>query len=153
MTIHPHHTPKGAVFTRLVLEIFRLNGALLAAGDRMGADLGLSSARWQVMGALADQPRTVPHIAREMGLTRQGVQRTVNILEAEGLARLIPNPHHKRAKLVELSPEGATRLKMVSERQAVWANELAEKLDLADLETALLSTSILRGLMASGESF
>lgn len=27
------HTPSGANFTSLILEIFRLNGALIAAGD------------------------------------------------------------------------------------------------------------------------
>jgi hypothetical protein len=60
----------------LIIEIFRINGRLLAAGDRLVADLGLTSARWQVIGAIAiaGQPQTVPAIARTMGLTRQAVQ-------------------------------------------------------------------------------
>ncbi|MDH3233798.1 MAG: MarR family transcriptional regulator, partial [Alphaproteobacteria bacterium] len=38
--------------TALILETFRLNGRLLAAGDRLVGDLGLTSARWQVLGAI-----------------------------------------------------------------------------------------------------
>ena len=59
--------------TELVLETFRLNGQLLAAGDALVAKVGLTSARWQVLGAIAlsAAPLPVAHIARNMGLTRQ----------------------------------------------------------------------------------
>src|ERR1700704_2902386 len=72
--------------TELILEVFRLNGRLLVAGDRLVADLGLTSARWQVLGAvaLAAAPMPVAWIARNMGLTRQAVQRIVNELIADG---------------------------------------------------------------------
>jgi hypothetical protein len=55
--------------TELILETFRLNGRLLAAGDALVADVGLTSARWQVLGAiaLAPVPQPVAHIARNMG--------------------------------------------------------------------------------------
>ena len=63
--------------TDLIVETFRLNGRLLAAGDGLVADLGLTSARWQVLGAIAASPVPLPvaSIARNMGLSRQGVQR------------------------------------------------------------------------------
>ena len=58
----------------LILEVFRLNGRLLAAGDELVAPLGLTSARWQVLGAIAlstvNQP--VAHLAHALGLQRQG---------------------------------------------------------------------------------
>lgn len=94
--------------TALVLEIFRSSGALLAAGDRLVGDLGLTSARWQVLGAvaLAAQPLPVARIARDMGITRQGVQRTVNELAKAGLVSFADNPHHLRARLVLLTPAG-----------------------------------------------
>jgi hypothetical protein len=44
------------VVSELALEIFRLNGELLADGDALVADLGLTSARWQVLGAVALSP-------------------------------------------------------------------------------------------------
>lgn len=98
------HTPAGAAFTELILELFRLNGCVLAEGDRLTAPEGLSSARWQVMGAIDEGPQTVSGIARRMGLTRQSVQRTVNELARSGIVRMLENPDHKRAKLVDLAP-------------------------------------------------
>ena len=88
--------------TELILETFRLNGRLLAAGDALVRDLGLTSARWQVLGAVAMSPVPLPvsHIARNMGLSRQGVQRVADELEARGIVRFAPNPHHRRARLV-----------------------------------------------------
>ena len=61
--------------TDLVLEIFRLNGCLIASGDALVAKIGLTSARWQVLGAIAMQagPAPVVRIADAMGLTRQSV--------------------------------------------------------------------------------
>ena len=37
--------------TELVLDVFRLNGLLLAAGDHLTAGEGLTAARWQVLGS------------------------------------------------------------------------------------------------------
>ncbi|MDP6564010.1 MAG: helix-turn-helix domain-containing protein [Alphaproteobacteria bacterium] len=138
------HTTKGAAFTELVLETFRLNGLLLAAGDRLGADIGLTSARWQVMGALAETSRTVPQIARQMGLTRQGAQRTVNVLLTEGLVEQRPNPDHKRAMLIGLTAEGRRRLEQVSNRQIQWANGLGAAVNAADMRTVLRVARALR---------
>ncbi|KMO09704.1 MarR family transcriptional regulator, partial [Methylobacterium indicum] len=84
--------------------MFRLNGDLLTAGDALVDDLGLTSARWQVLGAVALSPVPLPvaHIARNMGLTRQAVQRVVDDLHEVGFVRIDPNPHHRRAHLVAL---------------------------------------------------
>jgi hypothetical protein len=57
--------------TALILEIFRVNGLIPAAGHRLSKDLRLTSARWQVMGALGDGPLTASQVARRIGLSRQ----------------------------------------------------------------------------------
>ena len=44
------HSPKRMLFLDLVLSVFRLNGLLVAEGDAMTEDLGLTSARWKVQG-------------------------------------------------------------------------------------------------------
>src|SRR6266545_2667657 len=93
-------SPAGNALTELVLEVFRVNGRLLAAGDRMARPAGQTSARWQVLGAVDREPRTVSQIARMMGLTRQSVQRTADRLHAEGLVAHTDNPAHRRARLV-----------------------------------------------------
>jgi DNA-binding MarR family transcriptional regulator len=117
--------------TDLVLETFRLNGRLLASGDALVADLGLTSARWQVLGAaaLSPVPLSVAQIARNMGLTRQAVQRLANEMEGDGLLRFAPNPHHKRAKLVVLTAAGKSAFGDAMKRQGAWATELGAGLD------------------------
>jgi DNA-binding MarR family transcriptional regulator len=122
------HTPAGDALTGLVLAVFRLNGRLLTAGDRLVSDLGLTSARWQVLGAiaLAPSPQPVAWLARNMGLNRQGVQRIVNEMRQDGLVELRPNPHHRRAHLVALTKRGEDAFGSASRLQAPWANALAK---------------------------
>lgn len=133
--------------TALILEVFRANGALLAAGDRLVAGIGLTSARWQVLGAVALAAGALPvaGIARTMGLTRQGVQRTVDELARQGLVTFAENPHHRRAKRVVLTAAGEAAYAAASARQAPWATELGRGLDPAALAEA---TRILRTLGA-----
>lgn len=142
-----------AAMTELVLATFRLNGALLQAGDELVRDLGLTSARWQVIGAvaLAGRPLTVPQIARRMGLTRQAVQRIVNDLAAEGLVTLEENPDHKRARLVLLSAAGTAAFAEASERQAGWAERLGEGLDAGALAAATQLLRVLDARLREGE--
>ncbi len=76
------HSPKRKPFLDLVLSLFRLNGLLVAEGDRMAESLGLTSARWKVIGviALSHSGVTVPGIARALGQSRQAVQRITDVM-------------------------------------------------------------------------
>jgi len=130
-------TPAATAFSDLVLQVFRLNGLLLAAGDRLTAPSGQTSSRWQVMGCIDHTPQTVAAVARTMGLTRQSVQRTADLLVADGLAAYGPNPDHKRAKLLRLTPEGQRVLTAIEQAQAAWANRVAHSLKEADLCAAV----------------
>lgn len=140
------HTAGGAILTDLVLEVFRLNGRLLVAGDRLIADVGLTSARWQVLGAVhyAEEPQTVSWLARSMGLTRQAVQRVVNELEADGLIAFKANPAHRRAQLVTLTRKGQAAYAAAGRRQTPWANALAKGVERAELAAALALLTALR---------
>lgn len=131
-------TPEGETATKVILSTFRANGLLLAAGDVISADEGLTSARWQVLGAvaLAERPLTVPQIARRMGLTRQSVHTTVRRLVEDGLVELVPNADHRRSHLVSLSEAGTSAYGAIDAQQAEWVNLLAEGLGRTELETA-----------------
>ena len=131
------HTPAGQALTGLFLSIFRLNGRLLLAGDRLVADLDLTSARWQVLGAiaLAERPQPVAWLARDMGLNRQGVQRIVNEMRDDGLLEIQPNPHHRRAHLVVLTKRGKEAFEAATRLQVPWVNGLAEGVSLKDIAT------------------
>jgi len=123
--------------TELVLEIFRMNGLLLAVGDRLTRELGLTSARWQVLGALVDGPLTVAQIARNMGLKRQSVQRLVDVLSEQGIIIFEDNPNHRRAKLVLLTQVGWRKHEQISEIQTRWVNSISGGLDLKELNAAV----------------
>ena len=101
-------TPGGDAVTLFVLDLFRLNNQLLSAGDRLVAPLGLTSARWQILGAIvaADYPQPVAWLARNLGAHRQNVQRIINDLAKEGLVAFETNPHHRKAQLVVLTKKG-----------------------------------------------
>src|SRR5260370_29413501 len=106
MIVQRARTAEGDAATEVVLETFRVNGLLLAAGSRLAARERLTPARWQVLGAvaLAGRPLTVPQIARRMGLTRQAVQASVNRLLAEALVEARGNLDHRRAPPIPPTP-------------------------------------------------
>jgi DNA-binding MarR family transcriptional regulator len=127
------YTPAGEAFTNLVLTVFRLNGLLLEAGDHLTAPVGQTSARWQVMGCIDDEARTVADVARIMGLARQSVQRVADLLVKDGLAVYSENPHHKRAKLLKLNARGLKALRTIEKAQRLWANEVGKEMGERDL--------------------
>jgi DNA-binding MarR family transcriptional regulator len=131
-------TPAGEAATALILSTFRANGLLLDAGDLIGAEHGLTSARWQVLGgvALAQRQLTVPQIARRMGLTRQSVHATVQRLVRDGLLELMRNTDHRRSPLVALTESGRATYEAVDRLQVAWVNRLARGIARSDLETA-----------------
>jgi DNA-binding MarR family transcriptional regulator len=139
-------TPGGRALTDVVLELFRLNNRMLNAGDRLVADLGLTSARWQVLGTIvaAERAQPVAWLARDMGGNRQNVQRIVNDLAAEGLVAFQPNPHHRRAQLVVLTDKGRDAYSAAMNVQTPWINRLADGLRVADIETTREVISMLR---------
>src|SRR5215831_3246063 len=53
MTEQRARTAEGDAATAVVLEIFRVNGLVLADGNRLAVAEGLTAARWQVLGAEA----------------------------------------------------------------------------------------------------
>lgn len=139
-------TVAGTALSETVLDLMRLNSRLLAAGDRLVAGLGLTSARWQVLGTVVDaqHPQPVAWLARDMGANRQNVQRIVNDLERDGHVRFQPNPHHRRAHLVVLTAKGQQAYDDAMRLQAPWMNELSEGLSPDDIAATRQLLVVLR---------
>lgn len=144
-----------AAFSRLIISVFRLNGRIIEWGDLLGAPLGLSSARWQVLGAIlmAGEALTAPAIARAMGVTRQGAQKQLNALLARGLVEQKPNPRHERSYLYALTPQGQKAADQIGKiyarrlgeaTQGISAQALAEAQALADRLIGNLESLITR---------
>ena len=142
----PKRTSAGDALTSLMLDLFRLNSLLLTAGDRLVARLGLTSARWQILGAVvtAERPQPVAWLARNLGANRQNVQRIVNDLHEEGLVAFEANPHHRRAQLVVLTDKGRQTFDAAMRLQAPWINSLSDGLLVKDIETTHSVMTVLR---------
>ena len=140
------HAARATALTDLILGLFRVNNLTLAWGDRLVAPLGLTSARWQILGAIvqADRPQPVAWLARDLGANRQNVQRIVNDLQKEELVSFEPNPHHKRAQLVVLTPKGQQTYEAALALYNPLVAALAQDLPAEDVRAAQRVLSTLR---------
>ena len=135
-TLAESTTGAGQAVAQLAVRIFRLEGLLSATGDSLAAPFGLTTARWRVLAAIEEEPRTVAEIARAWSFARQSVQRVADVLAREGLVSYEDNPSHRRAKLVRLTPRGAATLAKIQTAQRAWADGLGERLVERDLQAA-----------------
>lgn len=110
------------------LGVFRLNGQFLGVAEELARPAGLTSAWWQVLGAVLREPLPVAGIARAMGITRQSVQRIADLLVGKGLAEYVPNPAHRRAKLLRPTDEGRAAVEKIDPGHAEFAGRLAARL-------------------------
>jgi len=140
--------------TTISLSVFRLNGQLIEWGNHFCQPHGLTSARWQVLGAIsmAPQPPTIPQIAATMGVTRQGVLKQINLLVDEGLVQPLPNPTHKRSPLYALTPIGQTTYDAIDDRWNKHVQKMAAGFTAVDLDAAVRVLSMLLQLYENGTS-
>ncbi|MFH5210048.1 MarR family winged helix-turn-helix transcriptional regulator [Antrihabitans spumae] len=125
------------LFAGSALTTFRLNGQFLSVAEELARPAGLTAAWWQVLGAIIDQPLTVAGIARDMGITRQSVQRIADLMADKGFAEYLPNPAHRRAKLLRLTDHGRAALHRITPDHSAFADRLAAELGTDGLRDAL----------------
>jgi DNA-binding MarR family transcriptional regulator len=116
------------------LALFKLSGQMLAAGETLAQPAGITVAWWQVLGAVLGQPRTAPDIARQMGITRQAVQRVANRLMEEGLLDTLPNPAHKRSPLLTPTQAGRDAVERIRPGQTAFSQRIARSFGRPEFE-------------------
>lgn len=127
----------GELLSATALTAFRLNGQFMEVAEGLARPVGLTATWWQVLGAVLKEPLPVAGIARVMGMTRQGVQRIADLLVEKGLAEYLPNPAHRRAKLLRPTPEGMAAVKKINPGHRDLAERLAAELGEAEWAAAL----------------
>jgi len=127
------------VLTEIIVEIFRLNALLLEKGNQMVAPLGMTSARWQVLGALAlsGKAMSCPQIATAMGISRQGAQKQLNLASEDQLLAVHENPRKLRSPLYELTTAGQEAYSKAMGLQADWSKALSRGITLSDWQITL----------------
>src|SRR5918993_2545409 len=126
---HPAvRTPAGDAFSAAVIRVFRLSAMLADEGDALARPAGQTTARWQVLAAIEDEPRSVADIARALGLARQSVQRVADALESGGFVRYADNPRHRRARLAVSTEAGREALRRIQAEQRPWADTIGGRI-------------------------
>src|SRR5437879_11099367 len=125
MTEHCHsatHSTSAAAqeVSLLSADLCEAAGAVRQVGEAVASEVGQTQARWQVLSVLSSSSWTVPQAARRLGVTRQSVQRVVDLLVADGLAELLPNPDHARSPIVHLTAVGLETLDRVTGVAGPW---------------------------------
>jgi DNA-binding MarR family transcriptional regulator len=90
----------------LIADVYQLAAVSRRSSERIAEQAGQSVARWHVLSVLSAAPLTVAAAARRLGLARQSVHRVVNEMVADGLVAASPNPDHKGAPLMSITPAG-----------------------------------------------
>src|SRR5215470_911670 len=117
----------------VIADIYELAGAFRHRGEEIARDVGQTQARWQVLSAASDVAKTVPQLARTLGVSRQNVQRIANALVRERLTRFVHNPDHRSSPHVVLSREGRETLASLTRAARSRHRSLAAKLKGIDL--------------------
>lgn len=128
-----------ALFTRVILQIFQTNGQMIAWGDQFTHQFGVTSARWQMLGALfmATAPLTAPQIADRMGVTRQGAQKQLNLLLTEGLISKKTNPDHKRSPFYQLTETGDALYQQIAAKWQKHTESIGQEISPDEQELVL----------------
>jgi DNA-binding MarR family transcriptional regulator len=126
-------TAASALLPLIIADIYQLAGQLRRNADAIARPIGQTQARWQVLSAASAEPKTVPQIARRLGVARQNVQRVADMLIDEGLAVLAPNPDHRTSPHLILTEAGRATFERLMSQGRAYHRELAEELSAADV--------------------
>jgi DNA-binding MarR family transcriptional regulator len=117
----------------VIADLYELAGAFRRRGEEIARDVGQTQARWQVLSAASDVAKTVPQLARMLGVSRQNVQRIANALVRDRLARFVDNPDHRSSPHVVLSDQGRGTLASLTRAARSRHRALAARLKGIDL--------------------
>jgi len=147
----PPRSVAGEAFNDVLLQVLRLHGSFTAAGEALARPAGQSLARWVVLAQCRDRRMTVSDIARQLQQARQSVQRIADLLVTDGLCDYRDNPHHQRAKLLELTPAGLTALASIDRAQHQWCDALGQELGETDLRQTAAGLRRILALLEPGD--
>ncbi len=133
---------------RVVDDILAEAQALVARlGERqndVARHCGQTRASAQLLGVVPRGGATVPQLARELGQSRQGVQRVADTLVEKALATYEHNPHHRRSSRLELTDRGEAVRAALQREAASREPDVEQDMEPEELEMALYVLRALR---------
>jgi len=135
-------SPRPELIPLIISDVYELAGAFRRNGEQIARSAAQTQARWQVLSAASDPTKTVPQIARRLGVSRQNVQRIAETLVREGFARFTANPDHRTSLYLVATEQGLTALAKLARAASARHATLAARLngvELGQLRTQLRS--------------
>lgn len=109
-----------------------------------GSRDGMSPSLRVILECLGEQgPQTVPHMAEVNGVSRQHIQKHVDLLIGSGHVELRRNPTHRRSAIVALTEKGAAVFAEIQRQEREFQAGLASGLDGAGMAQALAKLQAL----------
>lgn len=120
----------------LTQRLFIIHNLMMRIGDRLVADLGLTSSRWLLLGAVEqfEQPPTLSELSNSALLSLQNVSRMVASMEADGLVRRITVPGCGRSTFVTLTDRGREVHQRAEDAARVFAAGFLEGFSESEIE-------------------
>ncbi len=120
------------------------HNSLKEAAQQIHGEGELSDPRRSILMSLHRfGPQTVPKMAREKKVSRQNIQKIVNVLLENKFVKFSDNPDHKRSRLIELTKKGHYLVETMNRNEAKTMSHV--KLDVSDknmLDAAKVLSSI-----------
>jgi DNA-binding MarR family transcriptional regulator len=135
---------------RLIADVLEAAGEIRRLGDQIASAVDQTNARWQVLSVFSEGDWTVSRAARRLGVTRQSVQRVVDLLLEEGLLVAEANPDHARSPLIRLTPPGERTLATITAASDPWQARLGDRLTLDQLGAAREVLAVLTAAARAG---
>ncbi|TQK45524.1 DNA-binding MarR family transcriptional regulator [Streptomyces sp. SLBN-118] len=133
---------------KVVSALGRLNRRMNVAYGRQVADLGISSAEWEVLKTLvlAGSPyRMGPsELAKRLGLTPAAMTHRIDRMAAEGLVTRDRDENNRVRVIVELTDDGRTKWQQAMRMATAFEGDLLQ--DLAPEERGVLGELLIRVL-------
>jgi DNA-binding MarR family transcriptional regulator len=125
-----------AEYRLLMADVYELAGRSRRVSERDAAELGTTVARWHVLSVVSQDALSVPEIARRLGQVRQGVQRVVDELVADGQLDAVANARRARSPRFRITAAGLRVLERLWAESAPRRADLLARsgLDVADLQ-------------------
>ena len=102
-------------------------------GDALHDNIGLTTGERALLTSISAGGETVPRLADARSISRQAIQKTVDLLEAKGLIRKVAPETDRRSRLLETTAEGRRLLERVRQRDRLAAAMPVTGLSAADL--------------------
>lgn len=133
-------------------EVRRLFHRLKAVGDQIHRNDEISTSHRAVLeGLYKIGPQSVPAMARARPVSRQHIQKLVNLLLRLDLVQQVPNPDHKASPIIKLTAKGTQHFERLIKKEKKLIEEMKFPIDLNRISQATETLSQLSGYFESSD--